>query len=98
MQQKTSPCARPTAGSGAYLGVDTPSERSLGKTAKKELFHPCSSCVVSHHQKDNLWQAEKLGLMSSKIGFTVEICYPREARGATSSSPGSDIQQTALVS
>lgn len=70
----------------------------LGKTTKEELFHPCSSCVVSRHQKDNLWQAEKLGLMSDKIGFTVEICYPREARGAVSGSPGSDVQQTGLVS
>lgn len=98
MQHKPAPCVCPTAASGAYPGVDAPSERFLGETTKKKLFHPRSSCVVSCHQTDNLWRAEKLGLMSNEIGFSAEICYPREASGAVSGSPGPGVQQTALVS
>lgn len=55
--------------------------RALIKTkTQRKLLCRSSSRVASRPQKDHLWRTEKLGLTSNKIGFTAEICSPREPR------------------
>lgn len=89
-------CPTPLPGSGALPDGDGLSWGSIKQKTEKKLFCRSSSRLASRPQKDNLRRTEKLGLMSNEIGFTVEICWAREPRGALSRSPASDAPYTRL--